>query len=100
MRADFNEDLSNTVAVVTGATTGIGKQIAIGLVRLGAHVVIGARSTARGDAARAELAALAPARDAVSVLSLDVADQASVRSFCSALAEFVSMEENNDFKTD
>jgi len=22
------------------------------------------------------------------------------RSFCSALAEFVSMEENNDFKTD
>jgi NAD(P)-dependent dehydrogenase (short-subunit alcohol dehydrogenase family) len=78
-------DLTGKVAVVTGATTGIGKQIAAGLVRLGAEVVIGARDRARGEAARAEFAALAPGRDAVAVLSLDVADQASVRAFSDEL---------------
>jgi NAD(P)-dependent dehydrogenase (short-subunit alcohol dehydrogenase family) len=74
-------DLSGKVAVVTGATSGIGRQIAAGLVRLGADVVIGAREPARGEAARAAFAALAPGRDAVAVLPLDVADQASVRAF-------------------
>jgi NAD(P)-dependent dehydrogenase (short-subunit alcohol dehydrogenase family) len=80
-------DLSGTVAVVTGATTGIGKQIAAGLVRLGAQVVIGARDPGRGEAARAELAALAPGRDAVAVVPVDVADQASVRGFCAYLLD-------------
>jgi NAD(P)-dependent dehydrogenase (short-subunit alcohol dehydrogenase family) len=75
-------DLRDKVAVVTGATTGIGKEIARGLVGLGAHVVIGARDPSRGEAAQAELG-----RDAVSVLPLDVAEPASVRTFCAALVE-------------
>ena len=49
--------MSGKVAVVTGATGGIGKEIARGLVRLGAHVVIGARDAGRGEATRAELGA-------------------------------------------
>jgi NAD(P)-dependent dehydrogenase (short-subunit alcohol dehydrogenase family) len=81
----MNADLTGKVAVVTGATTGIGKQIAAGLIRLGAYVVIGARDSARGEGARAELAAIAPERNAVEVLPLDVADQASIRAFCTDL---------------
>ncbi|HEY8786153.1 MAG TPA: SDR family NAD(P)-dependent oxidoreductase, partial [Candidatus Limnocylindria bacterium] len=45
------------VAVVTGATGGIGKEIARGLARAGMTVVIGARSIERGEAAAAEIAA-------------------------------------------
>ena len=49
--------LSGTVALVTGASRGIGAATAIGLARLGAHVVIAARDdvglTATDDAIRA-----------------------------------------------
>jgi retinol dehydrogenase-14 len=78
--------MSGKVAVVTGGTGGIGKEIARGLLRLGAHVVVGARDSGRGEAARAELAA-ASATDSVSVLPLDVADQASLRAFATALTD-------------
>jgi len=78
--------LNGKVAVVTGATGGIGKHIAQGLALLGAHVVIGARDPQRGEAARAELAAAA-ANDRVSVLPVDVASQASLRAFASAFTD-------------
>ena len=74
--------MSGKVALVTGSTGGIGKEIARGLVRLGAHVVIGARDPGRGEAARAELATAGAG--SVSVLPLDVADQSSVRAFAAA----------------
>jgi NAD(P)-dependent dehydrogenase (short-subunit alcohol dehydrogenase family) len=77
--------MSGKVAVVTGATGGIGKEIARGLVRLGAHVVIGARDPVRGEAARADLAVGSAA--SVAVLPLDVADQSSVRAFAAAFAD-------------
>jgi NAD(P)-dependent dehydrogenase (short-subunit alcohol dehydrogenase family) len=77
--------MSGRVAVVTGATGGIGKEIARGLVRLGAHVVIGARDPRRGEATRTELAA--DSAGGVSVLPLDVADRSSVRSFAAAVSD-------------
>jgi NAD(P)-dependent dehydrogenase (short-subunit alcohol dehydrogenase family) len=78
--------MSGKVAVVTGATGGIGKEIARGLLQLGADVVIGARDPRRGEAARAELAVASPVGH-VSVLPLDVADQSSVRSFAEAITQ-------------
>jgi NAD(P)-dependent dehydrogenase (short-subunit alcohol dehydrogenase family) len=72
-------------AVVTGATGGIGKEIARGLVRQGATVVVGARSGAKGEATRAELAE-EPGGGRVVVLPLDVARMASVREFAAAVA--------------
>jgi NAD(P)-dependent dehydrogenase (short-subunit alcohol dehydrogenase family) len=74
MSATNHVDMSGKVAVVTGATGGIGKQIAGGLARMGATVVIGARDRSRGEAVRAEIGAAA-------VLTLDVADLASIRAF-------------------
>ncbi len=50
-------DLAGTVAVVTGPTGGIGKEIARGLARAGATVVIAARNLVRGEATREEFAA-------------------------------------------
>lgn len=75
--AAVDDDMTGKVAVVTGATGGIGKEIARGLVRLGATVVIGARDDRRGAAAAGELG--------VTAYPLDVADQASIAAFAAAV---------------
>jgi NAD(P)-dependent dehydrogenase (short-subunit alcohol dehydrogenase family) len=64
-------------AFVTGATGGIGKQIALGLARTGAHVILGARDLARGRAAQAELAAASGSSN-ITVAQVDVSSQKSI----------------------
>ncbi|MEU4448256.1 SDR family NAD(P)-dependent oxidoreductase [Actinosynnema sp. NPDC050801] len=49
------EALAGAYCVVTGATSGIGKEIARGLVTAGAHVLFICRDRARGEATLAEL---------------------------------------------
>jgi NAD(P)-dependent dehydrogenase (short-subunit alcohol dehydrogenase family) len=78
----MDANLAGKTAVVTGATGGIGREIARGLVKLGAHVVIGCRTLARGEVAAAEIGP----PDRVTPLAVDVADQASVRSFGAAVS--------------
>ncbi|HEX5617393.1 MAG TPA: SDR family NAD(P)-dependent oxidoreductase, partial [Solirubrobacteraceae bacterium] len=58
------------VAVVTGATSGLGYHTALQLARAGAQVVLAVRDTERGETARAEVGAAA-------VVRLDLAEQAS-----------------------
>ena len=72
------EEMQGRTALVTGATGGIGTEIARGLVARGADVIITARDTSKGEEVRAELATAGPGT--VEVLHLDVADQASVRT--------------------
>jgi NAD(P)-dependent dehydrogenase (short-subunit alcohol dehydrogenase family) len=48
------------VAVVTGATSGIGRWIALGVARAGFHAVIVCRDTARGEAVRSWIAQEVP----------------------------------------
>ena len=62
--------LHGTVALVTGATSGLGLETARALARRGAHVILGARTRERGDAA----AGLLLADDAAASLSVAVAD--------------------------
>ncbi len=79
MGSPLDASLTGRVTVVTGASGGIGKEIARALARMGATVVIGARDVDRGEAARTQIAA--DTTGPISVLRLDVADQASVREF-------------------
>jgi NAD(P)-dependent dehydrogenase (short-subunit alcohol dehydrogenase family) len=68
--------LRGTSAVVTGATAGIGFHTALGLARLGAHVIVTARDEARGRAAVAEMRRMAGHPD----VELLLADASSVRA--------------------
>ncbi|HST67480.1 MAG TPA: SDR family NAD(P)-dependent oxidoreductase, partial [Mycobacteriales bacterium] len=81
-------DLSGRRAVVTGASSGLGRETALELARHGADVVLAVRDRVKGEqvagALRAELAAHPAAGVAPGALEhrrLDLADLASVRSF-------------------
>lgn len=77
--------MSGRVAVVTGASGGIGKEIAKGLARNGAAVVLLVRSRPRGEAARDEIARAVPGADAQLVLA-DLSVQAEVRRAAEEIA--------------
>lgn len=66
-------------AVVTGANTGVGLEVARGLATLGATVVLACRNADAADAARQDLLRTAPGAR-VEVVHLDVGDLASVRA--------------------
>jgi len=69
-------DLTGKKFLITGGTSGIGKETARELARAGANVTITARSAAKGAATVAEIA-----RDRVDFKILDLADLSSVRNF-------------------
>ncbi|WP_197383488.1 oxidoreductase [Mycolicibacterium mengxianglii] len=79
--ADLPSFAGRTV-VVTGASSGLGKVTAHELARVGAHVILAVRNTAKGEAAAAEM----PGRDSgrVEVRPLDLTSLASVRAFAEA----------------
>ena len=65
------------IALVTGASRGIGREIALGLARTGLDVALLARDTARLEAVAAEIRA---AGVTAVVLTADVSDPAAVRA--------------------
>ncbi|GAB4087038.1 SDR family oxidoreductase [Myceligenerans cantabricum] len=69
--------LTGKVAVVTGATGGMGRVIAVELARAGAHVVTVARTPARADALREQIARHA-GRDGLEVLHGDLSERDGV----------------------
>jgi len=77
--------LDGKLAVVTGATGGIGVEIARGLAKRGASLLLPCRNPAKGERVAAELRAAAPGADVASV-ELDLEDLASVRRGAAALA--------------
>lgn len=79
------EDLSGRVCVVTGANTGIGKEIARGLALARATVVMAVRDEQKGEAARAEVVA-DTCNERVEVMRVDTSSQASIRAFAAELS--------------
>lgn len=84
--------MASKVALVTGATGGIGKAAAIGLAKAGFNVVLLARDHGRGEAAAKDVVAAAPDAS-VEVLIGDLASQASVRA---AAARLLAMRKRLD----
>ena len=79
-------NLQHQIALVTGATSGIGQVTATELAKMGAHVVILARNAGKAATAQLEIKAAA-GHDKVDVLLADLADLGQVRR---AAAEFIA----------
>lgn len=79
-------DLTGTTAVVTGSTSGIGRQIALSLGRLGADVVVHGCDRGAGDAVVEKLDETAGSGVFVAA---DFATQDGVREFATAVQERV-----------
>ena len=83
---DSIPDQSGRIAIVTGATSGLGLCCARGLAQRGAEVVLAVRNTVRGEAVAAEIRAAYPGAK-LSVSALDLASLASVRDFAARSAD-------------
>lgn len=73
-------DLVDRRCIVTGASSGIGKEIARNLAYFGATVVLACRSRERGSAALQEIAEDS-GNDRLTVLPLDLSEPESIRGF-------------------
>ena len=87
-------DMNGKVVLVTGANTGIGKEAALALAKMGATIVIAARNRAKGERAADEIArkaGLPPARRP-ELIDLDLASFASIRA---AAASFLARHDKS-----
>lgn len=80
------EFLDDRVCVVTGATAGIGREVARELALLRATVVLACRDEARGQEALRDITE-DTCNNRVELMTLDLASQASIRSFAGQLQE-------------
>lgn len=82
-------DLTGKTAIVTGATSGLGREAARVLALRGARVVAPCRDATKGQRVAAEIAASLPdgARGSVDPRACDLTSMAAVRRLVSSLAE-------------
>lgn len=84
--SDRVPDLTGRTAVVTGASSGLGLQLARALAEHGATVVMAVRDAGRGQDARQRLVGLGVRADQLQVDRLDLMDLTSVHRFAAELA--------------
>jgi len=72
--------LTNKIILITGATSGIGKQTAIGLAKLGATIVMTTRDDARGTETKNEIIKATNNKN-IDVFHCDLASFSSIRNF-------------------
>ncbi len=70
--------------LVTGANSGIGREIALGLARQGARVIMACRDEGRGETARQQIASLS-GNHAMELRLVDLNSAASIRGFATRL---------------
>jgi NAD(P)-dependent dehydrogenase (short-subunit alcohol dehydrogenase family) len=92
MTVPVARDLSNRIALVTGANSGMGKETASALARMGAHVLLGCRDPQRARAAADDIIHTT-GNSATTVVNLDLASLRSVRAAASTvLDDFGSLD--------
>src|SRR5271154_4379146 len=71
--------MSGKICIVTGANSGIGKETALGLAQMGAHVVMVCRNADKGKAALEDVRRES-GNSQVDLLIANISSQASVRA--------------------
>ncbi len=79
-------EMRGKTCLVTGATSGIGKETARALAGMGASLVLTARDGARGQATRAEIIQGTGNQD-IEILECDLSDMSSISAACSRFVE-------------
>ena len=82
-----NSHQPRSLAVITGATGGVGLEVAKGLARAGYDIIVGARSERRGTEAVTAIRSVATDPASIQQSPLDLASLASVTAFASALPD-------------
>ena len=72
----------NSIVVITGANSGIGKATSIELARTGAHIIMACRSKERGEEALQDVRDLS-GNKSVELMICDLGSLKSIRDFCS-----------------
>ena len=72
-------DIAGRYCIVTGASSGIGREIALGLAKLGARVIMVCRDPLRGKTAL-EYVHKGSSNQSVELLLADLSSQAQVRA--------------------
>lgn len=78
--------MKGKVSLVTGATSGIGKETALALAKMGATVIFTARNIGKGEATRDQIVAASDNED-IHMLECDLSDLASVYDCCTRFKE-------------
>jgi NAD(P)-dependent dehydrogenase (short-subunit alcohol dehydrogenase family) len=86
MDGPIDGPMNDRHVVITGANTGIGKEAAVVLAGMGAHVIGTSRDEERGKVGLAEIRERS-GRDDVEMLALDLASFASIRAFADTLLD-------------
>jgi len=73
--------LKNKIILITGATSGIGKETALGLAKLGAIIVFTTRNTIKGEKTKKELIARTNNKN-IQMLTCDLASIESIKNCC------------------
>jgi len=74
------------IAIVTGANTGLGKEITIGLVQKDIQVIMACRNLTKAEAAKTEILKIVPTAN-IELMKLDLTSLKSVRDFASAFKQ-------------
>jgi retinol dehydrogenase 14 len=82
--SNTSDALRGKVAMVTGANAGMGKEISLGLARLGATLVMVSRNRQRGEAARSDVEQQT-GNPGVELLVADLSSQQSIRKLVAEL---------------
>lgn len=79
------------IAIVTGANSGLGQEISVGLAKEGIKVIMACRNVKKAESAKLEILKRVPNAD-ILVMELDLNSLASVRSFAKAFtAEYTQL---------
>ncbi|CAG5133263.1 unnamed protein product [Candidula unifasciata] len=78
------EKISGKTVVITGATSGIGKETAMELARRGGRIIMGCRDTEKCEKVRQEIIT-ETANRSVECRKLDLASYGSIRAFCKSI---------------